>query len=175
MIHGYSFAVAAVLAMTVGSGDLLRAPATLYGSQQPGRPPIRLANNRVEFVVPAKALELAQPTKIRLIIHVPGLKRLLISQSRVSEGGRLEPIRAGDAEADVLADTGGLASVSVVPMGLGRLELRFFGKYPDGAVFIDRMRVEVVPPTVSQRDCLLGQHRIRKEWTKRFLYFCMEV
>ena len=146
-----------MFAMTVGSGDLLRAQVTPYGSQEPGRAPIRLANNRVDFVIPGNTVELGKPTKVRLIIHVPGLKRLHIIQSRVAEGGRREPIRAGDAEADVLADTGEGASVSVVPMGIGRLELLFFGKYPDGAAVIERMQVEVVPPTVRPKRLVVGE------------------
>jgi hypothetical protein len=115
------------------------------------------ADFRVDVIAPSKPVFLAEENEIELQVHAPGLSSVWIEQKReLSEETFYEMnIAGGSKELPILHHADGSAYINVIPMRLGKLEIRFLGSFKDGGVFSKSVILDVQPPERSPKKLLL--------------------
>jgi len=100
---------------------------------------------------------LGQTYRLRIDFHEGTFGTMLIGQS-VKKGHQaaLDPVGGSLQQAPVLRDTSGAYYVEVKPLSLGSLVLDASGRFADGASWLQRVTMYVLPPSQPPRKLIIG-------------------
>jgi len=128
--------------------------------------PVVLANDRLEVLVPAHPLTLAEPCEISLRLHSPGLTSLITAQTQYASDQPDVPDAADGSrqELPIQYRPNGSPYITIIPMRLGRIELDLGGRFPDGGVVEKKATFEVSPTRQRPDKLIVGPVNHNVEW-----------
>jgi hypothetical protein len=121
------------------------------------------AKGRIESRVPSNPVRLGELTEIPLVLHVPGITELSVSQksfdvpTQDSDRPResriiLDSIR----KVPILYHPDGSPYIKIRPLYVGPLEVEILGRYPDGGVVQNLISLDVKLPLAEPSGLIVG-------------------
>jgi hypothetical protein len=122
------------------------------------------AEGRIESRVPSNPVRLGELTEIPLVLHVPGITELWISQksfdvpTQDSDKPRESRIITDSIQrVPILYHPDGSPYIKIRPLNVGQLEVEILGRYPDGGVVKNAVSLDVKLPLAEPIGLIVGQ------------------
>jgi hypothetical protein len=121
------------------------------------------AKGRIESRVPSNPVRLGELTEIPLVLHVPGITELSVSQksfdvpTQDSDRPRESRIITDSIQrVPILYHPDGSPYIKIRPLNVGQLEVEIGGRYPDGGVVKDSVSLDVKLPLAEPIGLIVG-------------------
>jgi len=139
--------------------------------EQDGQP-ISFRNDLIDVLIPPRKFKLAEAGDVSLIVHGSDMGKVSTIQIQYSgdDEANFEIVEGSNVELPIQHRADGTAYIKIVPLLLGKLELRISGSFSGGAMFMKRAKIEVEAPERKPERLILGDPSVDEGVLLLFLH-----